>query len=495
MAGPEDEQGSDQFINIRNQASISLAGNFVDAAISFIGLVVFANVLGADGFGKFYVLLAIVKVCLFPIAGIGQSIMKRGSERGLDPAVFLGGGLTYGGVYALIASVVILTVYLVDSTLLQYSPELVAGAFAVFVSRLVYMLLLDAYRSHGKTGFATLTDNAHGIIETGAQISFILAGFGVMGLLAGTAVTTFAVSAVLLVFSKIKIAKPSLETLRSIKRFARWSVLTSGLGTVYDRLPVLVLGMVLGNAVAGYYTSAMRLLMLGSYVGGAIAPALMVRTSASDSEESGEPDLSDLRISIQYVGVLAIPMMFGSLAIPNALMVTIFGPTFAGTGAVLVGLGIYHVFNTYDTVISSFIDGIDRPDYTTKATTLALLVRVGLIIASISQFGIIGVVASVVISHAIHLGVVQYFLLSHFGQAVFSLGITVQVISAAVMWTVVTNLPTIVEITNWFRLVTIVGIGAMCYTVTLLAIDSQFRDILQSTLREALSQVTHVLGY
>ena len=102
MAGPEDEQNSDQFINIRNQASISLAGNFVDAAISFIGLVVFANVLGADGFGKFYVLLAIVKVCLFPIAGIGQSIMKRGSERGLDPAVFLGGGLTYGGAYAVI---------------------------------------------------------------------------------------------------------------------------------------------------------------------------------------------------------------------------------------------------------------------------------------------------------------------------------------------------------------------------------------------------------
>lgn len=492
MTGPEDEQDSGQFINIRNQASISLAGNFVDAAISFIGLVVFANVLGADGFGEFYVLLAIVKVCLFPIAGIGQSIMKRGSERGLDPAVFLGGGLTYGGTYAVIAGALTLTVYFIDPTLLQYSPELVAGAFAVFVSRLVYMLLLDAYRSHGKTGFATLTDNAHGIIETGAQISFILAGFGVTGLLAGTALTTFAVSAVLLVFSKIKIAKPSLETLRSIKGFARWSVLTSGLGTVYDRLPVLVLGMVLGNAVAGYYTSAMRLLMLGSYVGGAIAPALMVRTSASDSGGSGDPDLSDLRISIQYVGVLAIPMMFGSLAIPNALMVTIFGPTFAGTGAVLIGLGFYHIFNTYDTVISSFIDGIDRPDYTTKATTLALIVRIGLIIASISQFGIIGVVTSVVISHAVHLGVVQYFLLSHFGQTVFPIGIITQVISGAVMWIVVANLPTFMEITNWFRLVVIVSIGAICYTVMFTMIDTQFREILQSIFREGLSKLTDV---
>jgi O-antigen/teichoic acid export membrane protein len=495
MAGREDEQSSDQFINIRNQASISLAGNFVDAAISFIGLVVFANVLGADGFGKFYVILAVVKVCLFPIAGIGQSIMKRGSERGLNPAVFLGGGLTYGGVYALIAGAMILTVFFVDSTLLQYSPELVAGAFTVFVSRLVYMLLLDAYRSHGKTGFATLTDNAHGIIETGVQVSFILAGFGVMGLLAGTALTTFAVSAVLLVFSKMKIAKPSLETLRSIKMFARWSVLTSGLGTVYDRLPVLILGFVLGNTAAGYYTSAMRLLMLGSYVGGAIAPALMVRASASNAESRNGSNLSDLSNSIQYASILAIPIMFGSFAIPDALMVTIFGPTFAGTGLILMGLSIYHVFNTYDTVITSFFDGIDRPEYSTKATASALLVRITLIIALVGQFGVIGIVASVVVSHVFRFGVAQYLLFKQFNQTVYPIQAASQIISGAIMWRVVALLPEVVQISSWFRLIIVVGIGAGCYSIILSIIDKQIRDIVREVLRDSLSHVISLKKY
>ncbi|WP_135662684.1 oligosaccharide flippase family protein [Halorhabdus rudnickae] len=485
MAGPEQETDSDQFINIRNQASLSLAGNLVDTAISFLGLILFANVLGAGGLGKFYVVLAIVKVALFPIAGIGQSVMKRGSERNLDSAAFLGGGLTMGLAYASIVGFFLTVAFLTVPELLQYSFAVITSAFTVFLSRIFYMLLLDTYRSHGKTGFATLTDNAHGVIETGAQVALLLAGFQVAGLLVGTAMTTIGVSIVLFFFTDITISRPAADTLRSIVEFARWSVLTSGLGTVYDRLPVLVLGVILGNAAAGYYTSAMRLLMLGSYVGGSIAPALMVRVSATE-ESSEATQLDSLQMSLNYAAVLSIPMMFGSFAIPDALMETVFGPTFSTAGPILMGLSIYHIINTFSTVTYSFFDGIGRPAYATKATALSLVVRIAML-PLLVWFGVLGVVGSVVVSHAFHLAVAQRFMRLEFGQVIVPNQVVWQFMSGLIILAIVVGLSIVLPIVNWLTLLTVVAVGAVSYVSLLGLFDGYLRGMIRQLLRETIS--------
>jgi len=271
----------DGFINVRNQAAISLGGNLADAAISFGGLVLIGNILGASGLGKFYVVLAIIKVAQFPVEGIGQSVMKRGSERGLDPATFLGTGFVLGGAYLLVIASAVGALYAIDPGILQYDVWIVVAALAVFASRIGFLIVLDTFRSHGQTGYATLVDNALGISETFLQAGLLVVGFEVAGLLAGTAITTVAASLAVLAVTGIEVGRPDLDALRSVWAFARWSVVTSGLGTVYDRLPVIVIGIVLGEAAAGVYTSARRLLLLGSYVGGSIAPALMVRASTS----------------------------------------------------------------------------------------------------------------------------------------------------------------------------------------------------------------------
>lgn len=478
----------EQFINIRNQASLSLAGSLVDAAISFLGLILFANVLGADGLGKFYIVLAITKVALFPIAGIGQSVMKRGSEKGLDSAAFLGGGLIYGTVYAALIALLIGTVLIFIPTLLTYTPAIVMSAFAVFFSRIFYMLLLDTYRSHGKTGFATLTDNAHGIVETGIQVALLLVGFEVVGLLVGTALTTVAVASVLFVVTDIRVSLPTLDTLRSIARFGRWSILASGLGTVYDRLPVLVLGVFLGDAASGYYASAMRLLMIGSYVGGSIAPALMVSVSANAESTGNKSPLEDFRYSTSYAGILAIPIMFGSFAIPNKLMVTVFGPTFTGTGTILMILSFYHLINTYNTVAYSFFDGIGRPDFLTKTRAVALLVRVVLITTLLLQYETMGVIIAVVVSHLIQSIFVFPLLKKEFNQVAFPTRAFHQLSSGALMWIVVTYLPNIYEITSWSSLLVVVGAGALVYLGVVTILDKYLRHTILDLGQDAIQQ-------
>lgn len=479
----EDEE---QFINIRNQATVSMLGTFLDAAVSFLGLILFANILGAGGLGDFYVLLAIVKVSRFPLGGIGQAVMKRGSERELSTAKFFGGGIVYGIAYTTICGIAVLTIALIDIDIFPYSPTLVVTAFCLFVVQLFYHLSLDVYRSYGKTGYAGLIDNILGILETALQVGLLLAGFGVFGLLIGTTVMTTLVTVGLLILSTVTVARPDIKVLRSIWRYGRWSVITSGLANVYDRLPLLLVGAFLGSNVAGYYTSANRLLMLGSHVGSSIAPALMVRASASDSSAH---NLSDLRLGLQYTTILALPMFFGSLALSNTLMVTAFGPTFAGTGPIIIGLAIYHIVNTYDTVTFSFFNGINQPEKSTKATAIALgVLSVGSAVA-VLHMGILGVVTAVVFAHIIRVLVGEFMIREGFGRVVIPTGTVYQLAASIAMFVVVVGLNRYIAITGWFRLFVVVSVGAVIYTVILLILDEYLRGMARTVLSESLGLV------
>jgi len=477
----------EKVINIRNQATLSIIGTFVDAAVSFVGLILFANVLGASGLGQFYLLLAVVRVTQFPIGGIGNAVLKRGSERNNDPAAFFGGGIAFATGYAVAIGSILLALVTIAPGVIPYGMSIVVTAFALFVVEVFYYLTLNAYRSHGKTGYAGLTDNALGILETALQVVLLLAGFDVLGLLAGTAAMTALVAGALLAFSTVDVARPNEEVLASIWRYGRWSVLTSGLKNAYSRLPLLLVGAVLGEEVAGYYTSADRLLVLGSHVASSIAPALMVRASAAGAESASS--LPDLRIALRYATVLAIPMLFGSLALSNALMVTVFGPTFVGTGPILVGLAVYHVVNTYDAVIFSFFEGINRPENATKATAVALTaLAVGCAVA-IFRVGLLGVVAAVVLAHAVRVLVGEGMLYAAFDRAVIPRGVGRQLVAGVLMWAVVAGLHRYVPITGWFRLFVVVGVGAAVYSVVLLALDEYLRGMVQSILHDAFELV------
>lgn len=470
---------------IRNQAALSFAGTIVDATISFAGIVLFARVLGADGIGLFYSALAVVQVALFPVRGVGQAIQKRGSEQDKRPEKFLGAGLALGAGYLGIVTAAVLALVLGVGFTGQFTLLEVAAAVAVFGTRIGFLLVNDAYKGQGKTGRATLADNALGIAETATQVMFLLAGLEVAGLLLGTALSTAAATVGHLTVTSVGVARPSRSTARSLLSFARWAVPTTGLSTVYDRLPVLALYAVTSPTVVGYYTAANRLLMPGSFVGGSLGPALMVRASHRSSG-TDEDVMEDLDATLRYAGVVAIPMFFGALAMPEVLMVTVFGPEFAAGAVALVGLGAYHVINSADTTTYSFVDGVDRPDFTLKATATGLVVRATLVAALIWPFGLAGVVAAVVVSHGVHLFLSQVLFVRTFDRPAVPSGVVYQIVGAVVMYVVVVVAVERVAVASWVPVGLVVGLGAACYAVVLITIDTRLREIARGILAETV---------
>ena len=474
----------DSSISIRDQASLSFAGNVIDAAISFLGLIAFAYVLGADGLGRFYLILSVVQVALFPLRGVGQAVMKRGSEAGMAPNEYFGAGLTVGGLY--VSSVVagVVGLYRFNPELLGVPVDVLAAAASVFGVRALLILCIDTYRSYGKTGRATLVDNAMGIVETVLQVALLAAGLEITGLLAGTSIAGVFVGGGVFRFTPVGLAAPTRLHVKRLLSFAKWSVTNSGVSTLYDRLPVLVLGAIATEAAVGYYSSANRLLMLGSYVGGSVAPALMVKASVNSSEEGSSDPVSDLVEASNYVSSLSIALAFGSFAFPTVLMGTFFGPEFATreAGNALIALSVYHVINPFTTITFSFIDGIDKPWVVAGANSVSLVVRTVIVWRLGVECVLLGVICGVIVSHGIFYTIGQLSIRNEYGSIIVPKKVSYQLLSGVFMYVVVTALSRSISVGSWEVLFAIIAIGGSVYVLSVLLLDDHARGIARGVV-------------
>lgn len=467
-------------INIRKQATISFAGTLADTGISFLGLVAMAYILGAAGLGQYYLILAVVNVALFPVNGLGQAVLKRGSEEGHDADEVYGTGLAMALLYAAFVLLVLAGIVTTDLVSIRFGPSIVFAAATLFVSRAVLNTQIDAYRGYGHTGHATLVDNVYGILQTILQLAVLALGFRIFGLLAATTVATLATVIGHYLVSVVSVSRPRLFVARSLIEYGRWSVLSSGVSTVYQRLPVLVLGYVGMDAAIGYYTSANRLLMLGSHVGGSLAPAVMAKTSSVTSETM----FDEFRKAHHHVSILAVALAFGSFALSDALMVTFFGMSDPLAAGALIGLAFYHILRTLTRIEFAFLDGLDMPELGTRSIAVSLAVQAILIPLSFSEYGFLGVVGAIVLAHFVMLMVGQTIFWAKFGTVPLPGGLLTQAVSGSLMFIVVEALAKVLGIPSVVHLLGIIGVGAVVYVGVLFVIDSGFREVVQSTVTD-----------
>lgn len=476
-------------INVRTQATISFAGTLTDTAISFLGLVAMAYILGAPGLGQYYLILTVVNVALFPVNGLGQAVLKRGSEENHNANEVYGTGLAIALLYAATVLVVLAGIVTTDLVSIRFGANIVFAAATLFVSRAVLNTQIDAYRGYGHTGHATLVDNVYGILQTILQLTVLGLGFRIFGLLAATTVATLATVAGHYLVSVVSVSRPRLSVARSLTEYGRWSVPSSGISTVYQELPILVLGFVGMDAAIGYYRSADRLLMLGSYLGSSLASALMAKTSSRSGEESTEAIFEEFTNAHHHVSVLAVAFAFGSFALSNALMITFFDMPDPLAASALVGLAFYHIIRTLTRVEYAFLNGLDMPELGTRSITVGLVVQALLILPLFFQYGFLGVIGAIVAAQFTILAIAQAIFQTEFGTVPLPGGLITQSISGVLMFIIVEAISGMFGIPTVLHLLTVVAVGAVVYVGTLVAVDPGFREVVRASLADVQKMV------
>ena len=470
-------------------ASFSLGGETVKATLAkltmaaagFVGTILFARVLGPTAFGGFYLLLSLVKLADRPLAGWGNASKKRYSEADASASEILGTQLLVNAVGIALAVAVAFALggLLVSYTGLDAAPLLFVVLFA---SVSLFEPLHHMINARGLVGVATWIDTLRSYLTLPLQIVFVLAGMGAAGMAFGLTAATLLVVPVQFYYIRTIPGVPTMDTVRNLGTFARYSIPTSYFSTVYDRFDILLLGALLAPGAAAQYEVAAKLTLPAAFVATAAASGLMARVSNLSSRD--EPVGRDVTNTLAFASILAIPIFFGALAMPQKIVVTFYGGDYAQAATLLVGIALYRVVRTQSVPLVQAINGIDRPDIHMRISGVALAFNVVLGIVLTLRFGAIGVVIATIAAEVLIYAAIAYVVRSEIdGIGLLPRTLLEQVGAGVVMYAVVVAARDFIPVRSWVDLVLLVGVGAATYSLVLLVVSSQLRFTIASVLR------------
>jgi O-antigen/teichoic acid export membrane protein len=473
--GPPDvdpEESRTASLSIGREAFVALFAKFVLAVLGFVGIVYFYDQLGPAVIGVYYTVLAGGKIASQVPGGVANAVQKRVSEVTTDSGEYLGLGLVVVGALSGLAAV---GAVVARPWLAGYvdSPAHLVGGVAIFASLSLFALTNRFYSGIGHPGASFWTDAVRSAVTLAAQVALVIAGFRELGLMWGFTIATALTGAGVLVLAGVRPRVPSERVVDRTAAFAKWSVPNAFTSNLYQRVDVLILAALVGSTAVGVYEPALRLTVPALFVAGGVGDSLTVKASGLTSLDRDV--LHDMKNAVSYTGLLAIPIFFGALAMPTALMRTVYGPTAAAGALALVGLAAFQVFNAYRIPFDKVVNGIDRPELQLLVGGFTLLVNVPLAVALAGPYGLEGVVLATVVAEAVRFAVYQVVALRVFGTVVFTRPIVEQFAAGVVMFGAVELVTARVGITSWLVLVGVVAAGAAVYFGTLVLVSPHFR--------------------
>lgn len=466
-------------LNISREAFYSLISKLAMALVGFGGTLMFARALGPNGLGIYQSALAVAFVFAKISDGVAAAIRKRVSEVNTDPRGFLGAGLIFHA--GVIATVLLILLLLIDPALAYFGELRIAiGAFAVVSTLGLFNIVNHLYAGIGYPARSSWMDGVRSVITLFFQLLFLWIGLEVFGLLIGLALGTFSTILLSAIAAGVRPRMPRRENINRVYAFARWTVPNGLLTSFYSSADIIIITTVVGSAATGQYTVAMQLVMPAVLLASSIQNALGVRASGRSS--AGQAVDQDLVNAVSYTGLFAFPILFGALAMPQAIPRTVFGNEFSSAGAALVGMALFQIGNVYAKPFEATFEGIDRPGMIFRVNMIILFVHLPLAVLLGIEYGLIGVVGATVFAEGVRIFTYQYLAHRQFNQIIIPRPVGEQFLSALVMFFLLEFVLTEVSVRNWMILVALVGGGAVLYFGVLLVISSNFRLTVSQAL-------------
>lgn len=206
---------------------------------------------------------------------------------------------------------------------------------------------------------------------------------------------------------------------------------------------------------------------------------MFLELSYTSTQESDQEAAELVEDALAYTGLIAIPGLVGGVILGDRLL-QLYGPEFTEGTAVLGLLILAVLLFSYQKQLMNGLNGLDRPDLAFRVNVVFVVLNTGLNLLLIWQFGIEGAAVATALSVAVTL-VLAYYSLSRL--ITFELPVAQiarQCAAAMAMGAVVLTTRGFVESfgivdRNATLVVSLVGLGAGVYFLTLLTISQEFR--------------------
>jgi O-antigen/teichoic acid export membrane protein len=470
-------------LSIGREAFLSVAGKVVQAVLGFAGIIIFTRVLGNDGLGRYRTVLAAAFIILTISEDVAAVVKKRVAEVESESAEYLMLALVvHGGVTV----VTILGLSIGSPITVSYfgSTELTIGVGLITAS-IGFFSVLNYYQGGiGYPARSTWADSLRSVLTLGAQVGLLTLGYREFGVVLGLVVASVISGAFVWFSVRPSIVVPTAETAKRTYTFARYSVPSSFINGLYNRADPLLINAFAGPGAVGFYSLASQFTQPGVLFGSSITGALSVKSSGVDS--IGGDVRNDLVNSVSYIGLIAIPILFGACAIPDALMqANLFGPTYNNApGAVLIGVALIQLIYSYRVPFSSAISASDRPDIVLRVNLLGTLLYAPTAVGLGIKYGLFGVIAATLLAEIARLVAHHLVAAQLFGGPVLPRPVGHQLFAGGVMFAVVEGFSRVANPNRLTVLGSIIAVGAFVYFSTLIIVSGHFRNTLTRTFKK-----------
>lgn len=400
---------------LKNTTILSVA-QIISYVLVFFYTIYTARYLGAEGFGVLSFAIAIVGIFTI-LTDLGMSnltVREVARDKSLGPK-YLGNGLVIKTVLAVVSFALIA----LTTNLLNYPSETLIVVYFIALSTIInsiYGFIFSIFQAHEKMEFQSVGQ----ILNSALMFSGIIIAITYALDVVGFSFVYFISSLITLIFALIvyvwKFSLPPLEIdgafwgklLKNAIPFG----LTGIFVTIYYWIDSVMLSIMVGNEVVGWYNASYKFVFLflsfQSLFVISIFPVL-----SSFYKTSKESLKFAYERSFKYMLIISIPVAVFVTIVADKVVLLIYGTDFIPSVIALQILIWTVIFMFINNISSNFLGSIDRQIAVSKIAGVGAIVNVILNLLLIPQFSYVGSSFATVFTELAILPILVYMVYKH----------------------------------------------------------------------------------
>lgn len=395
----------------KNTGFLFLSG-IIEKIISFVLIIIIARYLGDVGMGKYSLAFAYVSVfIMFSDLGISTFMVREVAKDKTKTEKLFNNVFTLKIVLLLVSSILaVATIFLIPKF-----KDVISIVFLVIISQFLIKMLIpfrNVFTSHERMEYSSLILVTERVFALLLCFFAISQGYGLMGILIAliiSALITLIVGYIILIK---KFMKPAPEfdihfwkhLIKNSLPFAFFAIFM----VIYFRTDTIMLSLIKGYAVTGWYNAASKIIdaltFFGFYIVTATFPAM------SKFHQTSKEKLKLLfKKTFYYLWVLAFPLAIGTTILADRIILFMYEGQFIHSGIILKILIWAEVFIFLNYSLGYLLNSTNKQKLFAISTGITAFMNIVLNLALIPKFSYIGASFATVITHGINFGFLYHF--------------------------------------------------------------------------------------
>ena len=353
-------------------------------------------------------------------------------------------------------------------------PLIQIASFTIFAEALM-KAAQAAFTGYERMQYHSITSIVLSTLKTGFMVILVILGFGTFGAIVGATIAYLIAGVISILLLYVTIYKPlqrqavnKLEIFATIKTLFRYGLplsISAIFGGFLMQFYNVLLAIYCTDLFIGNYQVALNFASIVTFFVMPVLTVLLPAFSKLDSQKERETLGNVFQFSVKYAALLIVPVAFAVMALSQPGVSTLFGEKYSYTPLYLALYVVTFIYTAFGYLsVENIIKSQGKTDVNMKLALITSAIGLGLNIVLIPKFGILGLLATNIISGIPSLIIALWWIKKKFNATIDWVS-SAKILLASTLATIITyGVISQLNLTNWITLT----IGALIFLATYL---------------------------